>query len=357
MAFLSIPDVSIRGISACVPSKVEENINIEFYTPEEAQKVISATGVERKHVVDDKTTGSDLSLKATEKLLKELNWERNSIDAICYVTQMPDYQKHPTAFVIHDKLGLPESCMVLDLYHGCPGWVIGLSTLASLISHGSIRRGLLLTSDVSSRTNHRQDREKRPLFGDCGTATALEYSNAVGGVVPMCFETGARGKDGVALAKPYGGIRNPYTPETFNREYALLHGSGDASADNCSEMDGMSVFSFGITVPPASIKRLCEKYDIDLARVDKVVIHQANKFMLSKIIKKLKVDPQKAPMSLKDFGNTTSSSIPLTIVSQCREDYSTKKQKTLCCAFGTGLSWGTCYFETENIVCPDVVFY
>lgn len=356
MAFLSIPNVAIRGISACVPSNVEENTDIEFYTPEEAQKVIASTGVERKHIVDDMTTGSDLSLKAAEKLLDELGWERDSVDIILYVTQMPDYQKYPTAFVIHDKLGLSESCMVLDLYHGCPGWVIGLSTISSLISHGSIKRGLLLTSDVSSRTNHRNDREKRPLFGDCGTATALEFSLGMGGVSPLLFETGARGKDGVALAKPYGGMRNPYTPETFNKEYALLHGEGE-TADDDSEMDGMSVFSFGITVPPKSIKRLCEKYDIDLNGVDKLVLHQANKFMLNKIAKKLKIDSAKVPMSLKDYGNTTSSSIPLTIVTQCREDYSTKKQKTLCCSFGTGLSWCTAYFETENIVCPEVLMY
>lgn len=355
MAFLSIPNVAIRGISACVPSNIEENASIEFYTPEEAQKVIASTGVERKHIVDDKTTGSDLSLKAAGKLLDDLGWERDTIDAICYVTQMPDYQKYPTAFVIHDKLGLPESCMVLDLYHGCPGWVIGLGALSSLLSHGSIRRGLLLTSDVSSRTNHRMDREKRPLFGDCGTATALEFSNDLGGA-PMLFETGARGKDGLALAKPYGGMRNPYTPETFNQEYAMLHGDTEM-ADNGSEMDGMSVFSFGITVPPKSIKRLCERYGIDLNGVDKLVLHQANKFMLEKIAKKLKVDLAKVPMSLKDYGNTTSSSIPLTIVTQCRGEYSRQKQKTLCCAFGTGLSWGTAYFETENIACPEVILY
>lgn len=356
MAFLSIPNVSIRGISACVPSNLEANADIEFYTPEEAKKVIAATGVERKHIVDDKTTGSDLSLKAAEKLLNELNWERESVDIICYVTQMPDYQKHPTAFVIHDKLGLPESCMVLDLYHGCPGWVVGLSTISSLISHGSIKRGLLLTSDVSSRTNHRLDREKRPLFGDCGTTTALEFSPEMDGRKPLLFETGARGKDGLALAKPYGGMRNPYTPETFDKEYAMLHGEAEI-ADAVSEMDGMSVFSFGITVPPKSIKKLCEKYDIELNSVDKLVLHQANKFLLAKIVKKLKIDPEKVPMSLRDYGNTTSSSIPLTIVTQCRKDYNTKKLKTLCCSFGTGLSWGSAYFETEGIVCPEVIIY
>lgn len=136
----------------------------------------------------------------------------------------------------------------------------------------------------------------------------------------------------------------------------MLNGIVSPDAD-ASVMDGMSVFSFGISVPPKSIKQICEHYDIKLEDVDKVILHQANAFMLKKIVKKLKIDPAKAPMSLRDYGNTTSASIPLTIVSQCAKDYSASRQKTVCCGFGTGLSWATAYFETENIVCPDVIVY
>ena len=142
MAFLKIPDVAIKGISACVPPKVEENRDIPFYTPEEADKVIESTGVERKHVVSDGITGSDLCLKAAEVLLEELGWERNSVEAICYVTQTPDYSSPPTVFVMHDKLELSNDCLAIDLNHGCPGWVMGLATLSSLMSYGTIRTGV-----------------------------------------------------------------------------------------------------------------------------------------------------------------------------------------------------------------------
>lgn len=101
MAFLKVSNVAIRGISACVPPYVEENRDIPFYTAEEAEKVIETTGVERKHIVKDGITASDLCLKAAEKLINELKWERESIDAICYVTQTPDYLNQPTGFVIH----------------------------------------------------------------------------------------------------------------------------------------------------------------------------------------------------------------------------------------------------------------
>ena len=148
--FLSIPNVAIKGISACVPPKVEENRDIPFYTPEEADKVIETTGVERRHVVSEGITAADLCQKAFEKLLADLGWEPESVDAICYVTQTPDYLNQPTGFVIHDRLNLSANCLVLDLFHGCPGWVVGLSSIASLLSHGTIKRAILLDGDKSN---------------------------------------------------------------------------------------------------------------------------------------------------------------------------------------------------------------
>lgn len=354
MAFLTIPNVRIKGISACVPPKVEENKDIPFYTPEEADKVIETTGVERKHIVSDGITASDLCQRACEKLLSELNWDPETIDAICYVTQTPDYLNHPTGFVLHKIMNFSEDCMVLDLFHGCPGWVVGLSTLASLMSHGSLKRAILVDGDNITLTRIALDRESLPLFGDCGTVTALEYDKEA----PfMYFNHGTNSKDGDALIHNEGGSRHPYTFESAEIEIKLRN--GDLSPDDVAvdTMDGMSVFSFGISAPPKSIKKLCEEYSIDINTIDKVVIHQANLFMLKKIVKKLKIDPEKVPSCLKNYGNTTSTSIPLNIVSQCREDYCENSMKTIVCGFGTGLSWASAYFETDKIVIPEVVVY
>lgn len=354
MAFLTIPNVKIKGISACVPSKVEENRDIPFYTPEEAEKVIETTGVERKHIVSDGVTASDLCQKACENLLTRLKWETETIEAICYVTQTPDYLNHPTGFVIHKNLNFSDRCMVLDIFHGCPGWVVGLSTLASLISHGSIKRALLIDGDNITLGRIISDRESLPLFGDCGTVTALEYDEDA---PLMFFNHGTNSKDGDALIHNEGGSRHPYTLQSAEVEIKLRN--GDLSLDDVSieTMDGMSVFSFGITIPPKSIKNLCAEFDIDIDSIDKVVVHQANLFMLKKIIKKLKIDSGKVPSCLKEYGNTTSTSIPLTIVSQCHKEYSEKKMKSLVCGFGTGLSWASAYFETDNIVVPEIIIY
>lgn len=353
MAFLSIPHVSIKGISACVPPKVEENRDIPFYTSDEVDKVIESTGVERRHIVSDGITASDLCLKACQKLIEELGWETESIDAICNVTQTSDYTNHPNAFVLHEKLNLKTDCLVLDLYHGCPGWVVGLSTIASMMALGTIKRALFVDGDNVTSLQYPLDRECRPLFGDCGIATALEYDEKA---PLMHFDIGTNSKDGVALIHQRGGARNPHTMETFEKELKML--SGELSTGDVDDlMDGMSVFSFGITMPPKSIKQLCSNFNIDLSTVDKVVLHQANSFMLKKIVKKLKIDSEKVPSCLRDYGNTTSTSIPLTIVSQCNKEYVEGEMRTVCCGFGTGLAWASAYFETSHIVCPDVIIY
>jgi 3-oxoacyl-[acyl-carrier-protein] synthase-3 len=354
MAFLKIPNVSIKGIAACVPPYVEENRNIPFYTPEEAEKIIESTGVERKHkVVDSGITALDLCFKASQILLNELHWSPETIDALCYVTQTPDYINQPTGFVLHDKLKLTQDCMVVDLFHGCPGWVVGLSAISSFVSHGSLKRVLFAVGDNITSQQYPQDREARPLFGDAGSVTALEFDEEA----PLLyFNMGTNSKDGETLIRKRGAYRQPHTIETYKTELSLL--SGELSTEGLDDnMDGMSVFSFGITTPPKSIKQLCEQFGIELSTVDKLVLHQANKFMINKIAKKLKVDMEKVPTCLKDYGNTTNSSIPLTIVTQCSNEYKTKKLKTIACGFGTGLSWGTVCFETDSIVCPDIITY
>ena len=351
MAFLKIENVAIRGISACVPPKVEENKDLPFYAPGEAEQVMAATGIERRHVCTPDIAVSDLCYKAAQKLVDELGWEKDSIDMLALATQNPDYHNHPTSFVVHDLMGLPEDTMCLDLFHGCPAWVASLTVVASMLSSGNIKRALLLDGDTATKGQYALDRESRPLFGDAAIAMAVEFQE---GAPEMYFNWGTKSEEGMSLARTQGGYRHPYTMETLKTQLDLL--SGAVAPDvNSDHMDSMDVFSFAITKVPKAIKKLCSEFDIDIDNVDRLVLHQANKMIIEAIAKRLKVPMEKVPMSLKDYGNTTSASIPLTIVSECADVYRNKRQKTLACAFGTGLSWGVVYFETEDLVIPDVV--
>lgn len=351
MAFVKVEKVAIRGISGCVPSQVEENIDLPFYSSkEEAEEVIEATGIERRHVSPKNITASDLCLKAAEKLIEELGWGKDSIDLLAFCTQNPDYVNQPNSFVIHEKLGLSENTMCLDFFHGCPGWVVSLSAITKLMANGEIKRAIFVDGDTVSKDQDSSNREERPLFGDAGTATALEYDESA---EPILFNIGTKSEDGGALTREQGGYRNPFTIETLAKELSRLAGTLPAE-ENETKMDSMDVFSFAITKAPKAIKKLCSEYEINIEDIDKLVIHQANKMIVETIAKRMKVSMEKVPLGLKNYGNTTSASIPMALVSECRESLVSGKQKNLVCAFGTGLSWGAAYFVTKNIVCPEI---
>ena len=352
MAFLKVENVAIKGISACVPPFVEENKDIPFYAPGEAEKVIASTGVERRHLAGADICVSDLCTKAAEELLENIGWERESINALVLCTQNPDYHNQPTSFLVHERVGLPDSTMCLDFFHGCPGWVTSLGGAARLISNQGIKRVLLLVGDTVSKDQNMGSRESRPLFGDCCTATALEYCE---GAPAMYFNYGTFSDGGKALILTQGGYRYPYNHETL--EIELQRRAGTLKEGQADDMDGMDVFSFAITKVPKIMKKLCAEFGIDLENIDHLVLHQANKLIVDAIAKRLKVSSEKVPLGLREYGNTTSASIPLTIVSECADAYRTSHQKSLVCGFGTGLSVAAAYIETDNIVCPEVITY
>lgn len=353
MAFLKIKNVAIRGIAACVPPKVEDNKDLPFYAPGEAEQVIQATGIERRHVSTPDIAVSDLCFKAAEKLIADLGWEKESIELIGLATQNPDYINHPTSFVVHERLGLPESTMCIDFFHGCPAWVVSMSSVMSMMASGNIKRAILLDGDTVSKNQRKLDRESRPLFGDAGTATAVEYCD---GAPEAFFNVGTKSEDGIAIAVTLGGYRNPHTLETLKHKLDQLEGLY-LDNENSSHMDSMDVFSFAITKVPKAIKKLCSEFDVNLEDIDLLVLHQANKMIDEAIAKRMKMPMEKVPLSLRNYGNTTSASIPLTMVSESAEAYKNGKKRTLVCGFGTGLAWGAAYFETDNLVIPEVIIY
>ena len=279
----------------------------------------------------------------------DLGWDKNSVEAVVFVTQTPDYLEPATSCIIQNRLGLSTECMTSDISLGCSGWVHALSVICSLMQNGTIKRGLLLAGDTPTKNCSINDKSTYPLFGDAGTATALEYAE---GLPQMSFLLNTDGEGYKVIMIPVGGYRNQVKAESLIEKE---HGEGIVSSDVNVSMDGMSVFSFAISKAPKSIKSLLEKTGENLDNVDSVILHQANLFMNEKIRKKLKLEPEKVPYSLKDFGNTSCASIPLTMVTQCKQQLVAFKQRCIGCGFGIGLSWGSVLFETNNIVVPDLI--
>lgn len=350
MAFLDIKNVALRGISACVPKNIVENAS--FYEERWGgyEQFLATTGIAKHRNSPTEVCSSDLCVKAAEELLDALNWEKVSVDALVFVSQTPDYYNVPaTSTVLQDRLSLSSKCYTLDIALGCSGWVYGMSVLSSLVQSGTIKRALLCAGDTPTKFCAPTDKSTFPLFGDAGTVTALEYDETA---EPMQFAMFSDGSGFKAININDGGYRNPVTDCSFETKE---HGEGKVRNGLNLEMDGESVFVFGISKAPKAIKTLCEEYGIDMNGIDQFTFHQANLFMNEKIRTKLKIAPEKVPYSMQEYGNTSCASIPLTMVTRTAESLSTKIVNHIACGFGVGLSWGAIHFSTDHIIVPQLI--
>ena len=343
MAFLELKNVRIAGFGAGVPRKRIAMLETEGFSKDYgAAAFVEATGIEERRV--DELTTSDLCVPAAERLLNDLHWDKSEIEAVIFVSQTADYVYPATSCIIQDRLGLSTECYAEDVSLGCSGWVYGLSNIVSLMASGGIKKALLMAGDA----RHPFADDKEPLFGYAGSVTALEYDEGNPG---FRFHFGTDGSGFDAIIIPDGGSRN--VVDLQNIDLQQVRNGGGYCLQTC--MKGMDVFSFGITTAPKSVKRLAERFGFDYLDADYFVFHQANKKMNDTIVRKLKLDPEKVPMSIQRFGNTSSASIPLTIVTQLKGKVENQRTRFICCGFGIGLSWGTVTFETNNIVISDLV--
>lgn len=351
MALSSIEHVALTGLAACVPKQKANNSDCNLFTAEERLKLIKTTGIESRRISTPEQCTSDLCFAAAEKLLESSGTAKSDIDALVFVTQYTDYPLPATSAILQDRLKLPKGCLTVDIVLGCSGYVYGLSVIASLISAMKLRKGLLLVGDTISKATSAQDRSTYPLFGDAGTATLLGYRESA---PPMHFDLGTDGSGHKTIIIPHGGLgsRNPAGKESFDYEQV----EGGISRNKCHLiLDGVEVFNFSLREPVDSARRIMDQFQLKVEDFDAFFFHQANRAMNELIRKKLKIPEERHHYSLREFGNTSCASIPLTMVTKYREHLAGGDNHMLLSGFGVGLSWGTCLLHTQPITCPELL--
>jgi 3-oxoacyl-[acyl-carrier-protein] synthase-3 len=345
MAFWRIRNVALRGVTGTVPNHPVKTTDFSFFTREEAETFDATVGIKNRYIASDDVCTSDLCCDAAERLLTGLGWGKESIDVLLFVSVTGDYKTPPTSAVLQDKLGLPSATFVLDVPMGCCGCMYGINVAGNLLSAGTVKRALVLVGDTALRMGSPKDKSRVPLFGDSGTALAMEYDTTAEDII-IDFNTMGSGYQ--ALMTPHGGYRHPITKESFEYED---FGNGIIRAPKDALINGMDVFSFAITKPPISIKKLMEQLDMDKDKdVDFFLIHQANKLIVDRIVKKLKLDEAKVPYNLQEYGNLGGASIPMLMVTTIADELRTKPLTLLCSSFGLGLTWGTMVLRTKQII-------
>ena len=341
MALWKIKNVAIRGVTGTVPNHAVKTADFDIFSQEEADLFDNTVGIKNRYIGPDELCTSDLCFDAAQRLLDALGWERESIDVLVFGSVTGDYKTPPTSGILQHRLGLPTTTFVLDIPMGCCGSMYAINVAGHLLSAGSVKRALLLVGDTALRMGSMKDKSRVPLFGDSGTAMALEYDPDAQDII-IDFNTLGSGYE--ALMTPHGGFRHPITADSFIEED---FGNGIIRAPKDTLISGMDVFSFAITKPPISIKKMLEELKLDKDKdIDFFLIHQANKLIVDRIVKKLKLPTEKVPYNLQKFGNLGGASILMLMVSELSEELTSRPLTLLCSSFGLGLTWGTMFLKT-----------
>lgn len=345
MAFWEIKNVAIKGVTGTVPNHPVKSVDLPFFTKEEANTFDATVGIKNRYIASNDTCASDLCFDAAERLITSLGWDKESIDILLFASVTGDYKTPPTSAILQDRLGLPQSTFVMDIPMGCCGCMYAINVAGNLLSSGSAKRALLLVGDTAMRMGNSNDKSRGPLFGDSGTALALEHDTSADNII---IEFNTLGSGYKALMTPHGGYRHPINKESFIEED---FGNGIIRAPKDALINGMDVFSFAITKPPISVKKLMEQQGLDKDKdVDYFLIHQANKLIVDRLVKKLKLPIEKVPYNLQEFGNLGGASILMLMVSEIAEDLKTKPLTLVCSSFGLGLTWGTMVLRTKPLI-------
>lgn len=334
MALLKFNDIGIKAISATVPHKIVKTSSLtEYYSKEELDKFIAATGVEERRFADEDMCASDLCEKSALQIFEETDIKREDIDALFFISQTPDYKIPGTSVILQDKLGLSKETIVYDLNMSCSGFIHGLLMAYNFLQQPNINNVMVMVGETLTKMISIQDKGTGKLLGDAGTVAVIGKGEQFG---DSYFSMQTDGANIQSVILPAGGARIPSSEDTLK-----MTEQEDGSLRSLEQINmvGDDVFSFAISVLPRDIKKLLAYAGKNIDEIDVYAFHQANNFMSNYIAKKVKANPGKILHSIQKYGNTAGTSIPLCMVEN--RDKIEANNTVLMNAIGAGFAYGT----------------
>ncbi len=318
----------LRAVTSCVPSRRFDNLTgATAFAQEEVEKVVRMAGVNTRYLAEEHECSSDLCVPAAQDVLRSLDWDPASVDALIMVTQSPDYFLPSTACVIQRRLGLSDACAAFDVGLGCSGYPYGLWLASMMLQSHGFRRVLVLHGETPTRFANKSDRAVALLFSDAGSATALEAAptdSAADRKWWFCLHTDGAGMDDIILRG--GGFRDRF-PSDPGKLWVSMHGA--------------NVFNFTIKRVPALVEETLVASGLSRDEVDYFIFHQSNRFIMRHLLKKATLPESKVPMTIGEFGSAGGPSVPLTITRGGLQRPSDRDLRLLLLGYGVGLSWGS----------------
>lgn len=355
MAFFEYKNIRVAGVACAVPSN---EVKTESYKPifgdEEVDKFMEMTGVRASHRTSEYQTCSDLGYRAASELLAKKQIDPNEIGALIFASHSPDYRRPSTAFILQHRLGIPKEAVCYDISLGCSSLVVGMQTIASIMSCGDIKKALLFVGDTAGKSVYPNDRSSAMLFGEAGAVMLFENTDNESDQIKALVRSDGSGYKYMIV--PGGGYRNLHASE----EVVMCEDGNPRTLMN-SFIQGTSVFTFTIFDVPRLIKDFFAKTNTTPEKYDCFAFHQANLYILKQIAKKTKIDFEKMPITLDRYGNTSGASAIVSLCDKYGSVESDQTIKVMSCGFGIGISLGATSFEINiNDILPiyedDAIF-
>jgi len=334
MAIASTRPARIRAICSSVPDRLFDNLKeTTAFDRKDVEKVVKLAGVRTRHMASDEICSSDLCAAAAKRVLERLDWDPQSIDALIFVTQSQDYLLPSTACLVQHWLGLSDTCAAFDVGLGCSGYPYGLWLASMMLAGGGPKRVLLLHGETPTRFSDRSDRSVALLFGDAGSATALEAS---GEGDDWWFSLHTDGSGWRDLIIEGGGFRDRF-PLDAKKHFVSMNGAG--------------IFNFAIKRIPPTIQETLAAAGVTRESIDYFILHQSNLFIMRHLAQKMAIPEAKLPLSIAKFGSAGGPSVALTLTQGGMLRPADRALRLLLVGYGVGLSWGSALLSLP----PDAV--
>lgn len=338
----------IKYICSVFPENIVKNEELSHlpskWSPE---KIENKIGIRSRAIAAADETSADLATKAGRLLFEKHDIDPSTIDFLLFCTQSPDFFLPTSACIIQDRLGIPTSCGALDFNLGCSGYVYGLALAKGLTSAGISRNLLFLTGETYSKFIYEKDWSVKTIFGDAATATLISADDAFRAADPACINSdigdmilATDGRGWENLIVPYGGMRQPDGPRP-----EIESDNGSIRREGDLYMHGSKIFNFTLEAVPAAVDACLEKNGLGRDDIDLYVFHQANKHMLSALMKKCSIPKEKYYINMLDCGNTVSNTIPIALEDIWAVKRISRGAKVMLVGFGVGYSWGATVIE------------
>jgi 3-oxoacyl-[acyl-carrier-protein] synthase-3 len=333
---------TIRAVRGFLPEDRLTNEQLEPEVGWSAGEILAKTGIAERRVAAPLQCSSDLAIGAARRLFVEDDVDPDSIDFLIVCTQTPDHCLPATACLVHAGLGLSARCGAFDVNQGCSGYIYSLAIAHGLLTGGLGRRAIVITADTYTKLIHPQDRSVRTLFGDGATATLVEQCENPG---LSSFILGTDGAGACNLIVPAGGMRQPKSSVS---SVTTTDAQGNTRSAENLFMNGQEIFAFTLKRVPELFVGVLESARLRAEDIDWFVFHQANRFMLEHLRKKLSIPVEKMIYFHESTGNTVSSTIPLALEEAKQRGILKAGQKLLLAGFGVGYSWGGCLLTWDK---------